>query len=192
MLREDNADLRLTETGRKLGLVDDDRWQAFCEHREEVELLQQQLRDQWARPDNSAGQKLKPKLQKPLNHEYRFSELLKRPELGIDDLLPLMESASHFTFRASEQVEINTKYAGYLQRQQDEINKAAHNEDLPLPLDLDYAQVKGLSNEVLQKLADIRPATVGQAGRISGVTPAAISLLLVHLKKISHPQSRSA
>jgi tRNA uridine 5-carboxymethylaminomethyl modification enzyme len=118
--------------------------------------------------------------------------MLRRPEIGIGNLMPLLGQDVDFSERVQEQVEINTKYAGYLSRQQDEINKALKHETTELPQDLDYTQVTGLSNEVRQKLEDIRPATIGQAGRISGVTPAAISLLLVHLKRIQAPAQKTA
>jgi tRNA uridine 5-carboxymethylaminomethyl modification enzyme len=131
-------------------------------------------------------------LPKPITHEYRLSEMLKRPEIGIGDVAPHIKPASTFSERVLEQAEINTKYAGYLSRQQDEINKALKHESTELPLDLDYAEVKGLSNEVRQKLQESRPATIGQAGRISGVTPAAISLLLVHLKRLPASVQKSA
>ncbi len=191
MLREDNADLRLTEAGRKLGLVDDQRWAAFNEYREQIELLKQTLNTNWVRPGIPAEKILNPLLGNPLNREYRFTEMLKRPEISIDDLIPLLDQDVIFADRVKEQVEINAKYSGYLSRQQDEINKALKHESTELPVELDYAEVKGLSNEVRQKLQEARPATIGQAGRISGVTPAAISLLLVHLKRHT-PAQKSA
>ncbi len=183
MLREDNADLRLTETGHRLGLVDEKRWTAFNEYREQLELLNQSLKDNWVRPGQPSEEALKPLLEKPVAREYRLSEMLKRPEIGINNLMPLLDTDMTFDARVQEQVEINSKYSGYLSRQQDEINKALKHESTELPVELDYKLVKGLSNEVRQKLQDVRPATIGQAGRISGVTPAAISLLLVHLKR---------
>ncbi|MDJ0832170.1 MAG: tRNA uridine-5-carboxymethylaminomethyl(34) synthesis enzyme MnmG [Gammaproteobacteria bacterium] len=192
MLREDNADLRLTEIGHDLGLVDEARWAAFNDYREQLERLQQSLRDSWVRPDSEAQKQLEPLLQNPVNREYRLAEMLKRPEISISHLLPLLDDPQQFSERAREQVEINSKYAGYLSRQQEEINKALKHETTRLPLDMDYAQVKGLSNEVRSKLQDIRPETIGQAGRISGVTPAAISLLLVHLKRQSLVDKKSA
>ena len=132
------------------------------------------------------------RLDRPLRHEHRLSELLKRPQIGIEDLMPLLPDAGDYPERVREQAEIDGKYAGYLSRQQDEIDKARRHEETELPPDLDYDAVKGLSNEVRQKLADIRPATLGQASRISGVTPAAISLLLVHLKRLQAPRRKSA
>ena len=198
LLREDNADLRLTETGRRMGLVDESRWRAFNDYRNRLEHLEQALRDIWVRPGQPAATALEHRLDKPLNREYRLSEMLRRPELGITDLMPLLDGDSAaYPPRVQEQVEINTKYSGYLSRQQDEINRHLKHEQTALPVDLNYAEVRGLSNEVRQKLADVRPATIGQAGRISGVTPAAISLLLVHLKRgqtvsTSSPDAKSA
>lgn len=191
MLREDNADLRLTETGHQIGLVDEQRWAAFNIYREQLELLNQSLKDTWVRPGLPAEKSLNPLLGNPINREYRFSDMLKRPEIGIDHLMPFVEQHEIFDDRVREQVEINTKYSGYLSRQQDEINKALKHESTHLPQEMDYAMVKGLSNEVRQKLQDVRPATIGQAGRISGVTPAAISLLLVHLKR-QVPEQKTA
>ncbi len=192
LLREDNADLRLTERGRKIGLVDDARWQAFEAYREQLERLNQALRAQWLRPDTPAAAALADKLQSPLAREQRFDEALKRPEIGIDDLLAQLDANGDFAPRVREQAEINAKYAGYLARQQHEIDKAGAQEATPLPDELDYAEVRGLSNEVRQKLAALRPATIGQASRISGVTPAAISLLLVHLKRHRYRVQKSA
>ena len=191
-LREDNADLRLTEIGRSIGLVDDIRWQAFEIYRERLEILKQQLRDNWIRPDTDTASKIEPLLQNPVSREYRFSELLKRPEINIQHLMPLIDSSTEFDSRVQEQAEINGKYAGYLSRQQDEIDRASAHEQTELPETLDYSEVRGLSSEVCQKLEDHRPATIGQAGRISGVTPAAISLLLVFLKRRAEPVKKSA
>ena len=183
MLREDNADLRLTERGRELGLVEDERWQAFEEYREQLARLEQRLRDQWLRPNTEVADAIQPRLQNSLTREYRFDEVLKRPELGIDDLMPFVDGDDTWSDAVCAQAEVRIKYAGYLDRQQQEIEKAGRHENTRLPEALDYAEVRGLSNEVSQKLAQHRPATIGQASRISGVTPAAISLLLVHLKR---------
>jgi tRNA uridine 5-carboxymethylaminomethyl modification enzyme len=191
MLREDNADLRLTETGRRVGLVDEPQWRVFNQHREQLERVNQLLHDSWVRPGDAAERHLSGLLPNPVSREYRLSEMLKRPEVSMSDLKPLL-GAEEYSPRALEQAEIHHKYAGYLSRQQDEIDKAQRHETAELPVDLDYASVKGLSNEVRQKLADTRPATIGQASRISGVTPAAISLLLVHLKRINAPDRKSA
>ncbi|CAM4041875.1 tRNA uridine-5-carboxymethylaminomethyl(34) synthesis enzyme MnmG [Shewanella aquimarina] len=184
LLREDNADLRLTEKGRELGLVDDDRWAKFNAKRESIELELQRLRSQWIHPNSPLVDALNPHLKTPITREATFEELLRRPELDYPKLMsvegfgPAIEDQ-----RAAEQVQIQVKYSGYIQRQQDEIDKAIRHEKTGLPQDLDYQEVPGLSNEVIAKLNDHKPDTVGQASRISGVTPAAISILLVHLKK---------
>jgi tRNA uridine 5-carboxymethylaminomethyl modification enzyme len=183
MLREDNADLRLTEIGRTMGLVDDARWRAFEQYREQLERLNQQLLNHWVRPDSQQAADLASTLKSPLTREYRLSEMLKRPEIQIDQLMPCIDKPEQFPERVRQQAEVNGKYAGYLSRQQQEIDKAVKHEQTLLPESIDYSQVRGLSNEVCQKLEDHRPATIGQAGRISGLTPAAISLLLVHLKR---------
>jgi tRNA uridine 5-carboxymethylaminomethyl modification enzyme len=183
MLREDNADLRLTELGRGLGLVEDARWRAFEDYRERLLRLDQCLQDQWVRPGTGVALELQPKLQNPLTREYRFAEILKRPELDIEDLMPFIDAAHDYPAAVRAQAEVKVKYAGYLDRQQQEIDKASRHEQTRLPDTLDYDAVRGLSNEVCQKLVQHRPSTIGQAGRISGVTPAAISLLLVHLKR---------
>ncbi|QYJ90033.1 tRNA uridine-5-carboxymethylaminomethyl(34) synthesis enzyme MnmG [Shewanella halotolerans] len=184
LLREDNADLRLTEKGRELGLVDDDRWAKFNAKREAIELELQRLRSQWIHPNSPLVDALNPHLKTPITREATFEELLRRPELDYPKLMsvegfgPAIEDQ-----RAAEQVQIQVKYSGYIQRQQDEIDKAIRHEKTGLPQDLDYQEVPGLSNEVIAKLNDHKPDTVGQASRISGITPAAISILLVHLKK---------
>ena len=182
-LREDNADLRLTEKGRALGLVDDDRWRAFETYREQVERLSRQLHEHWVRPETPAAQRLEPALQNPVTREYRFDEILKRPEIDIEQLIPLIDGADSYAREVREQAEVAVKYSGYLARQQQEIDKASQHEQTRLPESIDYAEVRGLSNEACQKLQQHRPATIGQASRISGITPATISLLLVHLKR---------
>ncbi|GIU02114.1 tRNA uridine-5-carboxymethylaminomethyl(34) synthesis enzyme MnmG [Shewanella algidipiscicola] len=184
LLREDNADLRLTEKGRELGLVDDNRWAKFNAKREAIELELQRLRSQWIHPNSPLVDALNPHLNTPITREATFEDLLRRPELDYPKLMsiegfgPAIEDQ-----RAAEQVQIQVKYSGYIQRQQDEIDKAIRHEKTRLPLELDYQEVPGLSNEVIAKLNDHKPETVGQASRISGITPAAISILLVHLKK---------
>ena len=192
MLREDNADLRLTELGRELGLVEDARWRAFEQYREQLESLNQALRDQWVRPATAAAEALAKVLQNPVTREYRIAEILKRPEIEIGDVMPFVAGADSYPQNVREQVEVNAKYAGYLARQQQEIDKASRHEQTELPETLDYTEVRGLSNEVSQKLAQHRPATIGQASRISGITPAAISLLLVHLKRHQYQVQKSA
>ncbi|MCL1090251.1 tRNA uridine-5-carboxymethylaminomethyl(34) synthesis enzyme MnmG [Shewanella profunda] len=184
LLREDNADIRLTTKGRELGLVDDTRWAAFSEKLESIELELQRLRAQWVHPNSPLIHALNPHLNTPISREASFEELLRRPEMDYSKLMqiegfgPGLEDP-----QAAEQVQIQVKYSGYIQRQQEEINKAVRNENTGLPLHLDYKEVPGLSNEVIAKLNNHKPETIGQASRISGVTPAAISILLVHLKK---------
>jgi tRNA uridine 5-carboxymethylaminomethyl modification enzyme len=191
MLREDNADLRLTRRGRDLGLVKDPQWKAFEQYQEDLERTRQSLRDQWVRPNSPESISLAPLLENPLSRESRFEEMLKRPEIGIADLVGFM-GLDNISERALEQAEISAKYSGYLSRQQLEIDKASQAEKTRLPDSLEYSEVRGLSNEVCQKLGDHRPATIGQAGRISGITPAAISLLLVHLKRQQSPVAKKS
>lgn len=184
LLREDNADLRLTEKGRELGLVDDFRWQKFSEKRESIELEQQRLRSQWVHVNSPQVAELNEVLSAPLTREASLEDLLRRPEIEYDTLMKVDGFGPGLADPlAAEQVQIQVKYAGYIQRQQDEIAKAERNENTRLPLDLDYSEVPGLSNEVTAKLNAHKPETIGQASRISGVTPAAVSILLVHLKK---------
>jgi tRNA uridine 5-carboxymethylaminomethyl modification enzyme len=182
LLREDNADLRLTEQGRALGLVDDVRWARFCTKREAIERETQRLRSSWVQPGSQAAQTLAPRLEQPLTREYSLLDLLKRPELGYADVAALVGEALDDS-EVAEQVEIRVKYAGYIDRQAEEIARLRRHETTALPADLDYAQVAGLSIEVRQKLEAARPDTLGRAARVPGVTPAAISLLLIHLKK---------
>ncbi len=184
MLREDNADLRLTEAGRQLGLVDDARWTRFCEKTERIELDRQRLRDIWVHPRTQDIEQVNQLLKSPLSREASGEELLRRPEMTYDILATLpMFSPGINDVQAAEQVEIQVKYEGYITRQQEEIDRQLRNENTQLPLDIDYQQVSGLSNEVIAKLNDHKPGSIGQASRISGVTPAAISILLVWLKK---------
>ncbi len=182
-LREDNADMRLTETGRRLGLVDDTRWQAFEEKREKIAREIERLKSTWVNPrmlDKAEAERV---LGKEIEREYSLYDLLRRPEVSYASLttLPGMHAADGA--EVAEQVEILAKYHGYIERQRDEIARQEGQETTPLPPDLDYSAVRGLSIEVRQKLSQHKPQTVGQAARISGVTPAAISLLLVHLKR---------
>jgi tRNA uridine 5-carboxymethylaminomethyl modification enzyme len=184
LLREDNADLRLTPKGRELGLVDDARWAAFETKREAIELEQQRLRDTWLRPVQLTEEDSTRVFNGPLAREYRLAELLRRPEVTYATLTSLAAAGPGVADAiVAEQVEIQAKYAGYIDRQHEEIERQLRHEETQLPDDLDYQAVAGLSNEVRQKLAKQRPVTVGQAARIPGITPAAISLLLVHLKK---------
>jgi len=184
LLREDNADIRLTEKGRSLGLVDDLRWQRFNEKMENVETERQRLRSTWLQKDHPAVAQVNELLKTPLSRENSLEDLVRRPEVRYDDLMsieglgPVMADK-----QAAEQIEIQIKYAGYIDRQLDEIAKKKRHENTLIPLDFDFTQISGLSNEVVAKLSDARPETIGKASRISGITPAAISLLLVYLKK---------
>jgi tRNA uridine 5-carboxymethylaminomethyl modification enzyme len=198
-LREDNADLRLTEAGRTLGLVDDARWAAFCRKRDAVSRETQRLKSTWVNPSTLTDADATRWLGKPIEHEYNLADLLRRPELDFDAVsrigaLAAPDAAvSRETLRAElgelladavvEQVQIGIKYAGYIDQQNDAVQRSVGFDGLKLPGDLDYAQVTALSFEARQTLAKHRPGTLGQASRISGITPAAISLLLVHLKK---------
>ena len=201
-LREDNADSRLTETGRQLGLVDDRRWDAFCRKRDAVSRETERLNGLWVSPKNLSAGEAQRVLGKAIEHEYSLADLLRRPGISHADLMSLeggryaeMAAAPTVSRETSlqdetllgatviEQVEIAAKYSGYIDRQKDEVDRAAHFEHLCLPASLDYLQVAALSYEVRQQLAQHRPQTLGQASRMSGVTPAAISLLLIHLKK---------
>ena len=184
LLREDNADLRLTEKGRELGLVDDQRWAAFNEKLEVMEQETQRIRSTWIHKDHPAQDAVNALLKSPMTREASLEELIRRPEINYRDLTAIEGLASESdNQQALEQVAIQTKYAGYIARQQDEIAKQLRHEQTILPAEFDYSQVSGLSNEVVAKLSEARPDTIGQASRISGITPAAISLLLVYLKK---------
>jgi tRNA uridine 5-carboxymethylaminomethyl modification enzyme len=205
-LREDNADARLTEAGRKLCLVDDVRWDAFCRKRDAVSRETERLRSLWVGPKNLTPADSERVFGKPLEHEYSLADLLRRPDVSYAKLMTLVdglyaspelgaavptEAAGHgpegasFVSTVLEQVEISAKYSGYINRQRDEVARAAYFENLRLPLDLDYMQVSALSIEARQKLNRHKPETLGQASRISGITPASVSLLLIHLKKNS-------
>ncbi|CAM7540274.1 tRNA uridine-5-carboxymethylaminomethyl(34) synthesis enzyme MnmG [Morganella morganii] len=184
MLREDNADTRLTETGRKLGLVDDARWAHFSEKMELIEKERQRLRDIRVHPQSESVKEINAILNTPLSKEATGEDLLRRPEMDYNRLMTLSDFAPGVNSpAAAQQVEIQVKYEGYISRQQDEIQRQLRNENATLPVDLDYKQVSGLSNEVVAKLNDHKPTSIGQASRISGITPAAISILLVWLKK---------
>jgi len=185
LLREDNADLRLTPKGRELGLVDDERWRAFETKRAAVSDLQESLKRKWIRPETEQAALAEQYWGKPLLKEASLIELLRRPEVDVKRLLFFLEEGGTVSEAVGEQVEIQTKYAGYIVRQQNEIEKASRYDHLRLPEALDYKGVPGLSNEVSEKLKSQRPETLGQASRIPGITPAAISLLLIYLKKKS-------
>jgi len=182
ILREDNADLRLTEKGRELGLVDDARWAAFSAKRESIEREEQRLKSTWVQPNTAMGQAIVDKFGTPLSHEYNLLNLLTRPEIDYAGLVEVT-GGGEIDPQVAEQVEIKTKYAGYIDRQQEEIARLRASEDTRLPEDIDYAGISGLSKEIQGKLSQARPETLGQASRVPGVTPAAISLLLIHLKK---------
>ncbi|HDU8604183.1 TPA: tRNA uridine-5-carboxymethylaminomethyl(34) synthesis enzyme MnmG [Morganella morganii] len=184
MLREDNADARLTETGRELGLVDDARWAHFSEKMELIEKERQRLRDIRVHPQSESVKEINAILNTHLSKEATGEDLLRRPEMDYNRLMTLSDFAPGVNSpAAAQQVEIQVKYEGYISRQQDEIQRQLRNENATLPVDLDYKQVSGLSNEVVAKLNDHKPTSIGQASRISGITPAAISILLVWLKK---------
>lgn len=186
ILREDNADLRLSEMAHSMGLLSEHQWQTFCKKQEAIEQEQQRLKNLWITPTSTAGLALEAALLKPLSKESRALDLLKRPEMDYAKLTQVKEiGPGVMDAKVAEQVEIQVKYEGYLIRQKEEIEKARRHEDKKIPTSISYDQVKGLSNEARQKLTDHLPATLGQAGRISGITPAAISLLMVHIKKTS-------
>lgn len=187
-LREDNADLRLTEQGRDLGLVDDARWARFAAKRDEIERESARMRNSFVHPNTPQAAALAVRIKKPLSREYSLAELLKRPELCYHDVAGLTGDPS-VDLQAAEQVEIQAKYAGYIDRQREDIDRLRRNENTPLPADLNYDKVDGLSNEVKQKLSDARPDTLARAGRLPGITPAAVALLLIHLKKRGALQS---
>lgn len=184
LLREDNADIRLTEKGRELGLVCDQRWARFNEKMENIEQERQRLRSTWVHKDHPSLDELNPLLKTPISREASLEDILRRPETRYEDVIsiegfgPSLEDT-----QAAEQVEIQIKYQGYIDRQMDEIEKKKRHENTLIPVDFDYSQISGLSNEVVAKLTDAKPETLGKASRISGITPAAISLLIVYLKK---------
>jgi len=193
MLREDNADLRLTETGRNLGLVDDARWAAFNRKRDAIAQERERLRSTWVNPQSVPAQAAQRLLGQPIEREYSLADLLRRPNVSYHPLLELTKSYKAVDDpMVAEQVEIQAKYEGYIARQRDEVERRAAQDSLRLPLDFDYAAVRGLAVEARQQLARLRPETIGQAARISGITPAAISLLLVHLKRIGASGPRRA
>lgn len=185
LLREDNADIRLTPKGRELGLVDDVRWKFFEDKLDIIEKEKQRLKDTWIGPGNAIANKLNTILKTPISKEQSLLEILRRPEVTFENMMKTAELEPIATNeQASSQVEIQVKYEGYIDHQQDEIDKQKKNENTYLPLDFDYNQIPGLSKEVIFKLNDFKPETIGKASRISGITPAAISILLVHLKKL--------
>jgi tRNA uridine 5-carboxymethylaminomethyl modification enzyme len=183
-LREDNADLRLTAIGRELGLVDDRRWDSFNRKCDAVAREAERLKSTWVNPRQLPEADALRVLGQPMEREYRLFDLLRRPQVSYASLLSLPGAGEGVAAaEVIEQVEIQAKYQGYIERQQEEIDKSLAHESLPVPSDIDYGEVRGLSFEVRQKLEQARPQTLGQASRVQGVTPAAISLLLVHLKR---------
>lgn len=189
LLREDNADTRLTDIARNFGLIDDERWSVFNKKRDAIALEEQRLKTSWVQAKSPEAELLAPKLKSPLTREYNLYELLKRPELNFNDLKAikntdkLAELDETLQEQVQEQVEISAKYSGYIDRQTEEIARLQQHELTPLPETMDYNLVDGLSNEVKQKLSEQRPQNLGRASRIPGVTPAAVSLLLIYLKK---------
>jgi tRNA uridine 5-carboxymethylaminomethyl modification enzyme len=182
MLREDNADLRLTEIGRELNLVDDARWESFSTKREAIAQEQQRLATTFVHPDTAEAAQLAEKIGQNVTREYSLLDLIKRPELTYADVAALKGEATNDP-AVAEQVEIQIKYAGYIDRQADDIDRLKRYENIALPIDLDYTMVQSLSNEVRAKLIEARPETLGRASRVPGVTAAAVSLLLIYLKK---------
>ena len=191
ILREDNADLRLTETGRKLGLVDDERWQKFSDKCEGITKERSRLESTRIHPNTEAGERANGYLKQPMTRDQSLAELLRRPEIVYDHIAEISAGRAEDP-NVADQVEIEIKYEGYISRQADEIERLRKNENTALPLDLDYDVIGGLSNEIKQKLKDVRPETVAQASRIQGVTPAAVSQILVHLKKRDLLKKQSA
>jgi tRNA uridine 5-carboxymethylaminomethyl modification enzyme len=199
-LREDNADLRLTEIGRKLGLVDDARWDVFSRKRDAIAQEIERLKSTWVNPRLMPAEVAEPLLGKAIEREYSLTDLLKRPNVGYADLMSVkLPDGSLLAGPGladdevlAEQIEIQTKYAGYITRQQDEVRKHVEHEQQAIPADIDYDAVTSLSFEVRQKLKTHKPETIGQASRISGVTPAAISLLLIHLKRLHYGSRKQA
>ena len=183
ILREDNADIRLTEKAHEMGLISDEHWRSYSDKRDSIINEQQRLESLNIHPDAEQGKQFSARLEKPLTRNYKAAELLRRPEIDYASLVEIIGEGDGVSEKVAEQVEIQAKYSGYLERQQDEIEKARRHEQTVIPNVIDYSKVRGLSAEVQQKLTDHRPETIGQAGRIPGVTPAAISLLMVHLKK---------
>ncbi|WP_203299196.1 tRNA uridine-5-carboxymethylaminomethyl(34) synthesis enzyme MnmG [Marinobacter sediminum] len=191
ILREDNADLRLTETGRELGLVDDHRWQVFNDKREGITQERRRLETTRIHPNTDAGERANGFLKQPMTRDQSLAELLRRPEIAYSHIADIGADSADDP-NVADQVEIEIKYEGYISRQADEIERLRRNENTELPVDLDYDVIGGLSNEIKQKLKEVRPETVAQASRVQGVTPAAVSQILVHLKKRDLLRKQSA
>ena len=185
LLREDNADIRLTPKGRELGLISDERWTFFNNKIEQIEKEKERLRNTWIGPGNVIANKLNSILKSPISKEQNLEEIMRRPEINFNNLFEISELEPIAKLeQAQKQVEIQIKYDGYINHQNDEINKHQKNENTYLPLNFDYNNIPGLSKEVVMKLNDFKPETIGKASRISGITPASISILLVHLKRL--------
>jgi len=191
ILREDNADLRLTDSGRELGLVDDERWSKFNIKRDAIGTERSRLEGTRVHPNTAAGERANQYLKQPLGRDHTLAELLRRPEIVYAHIADIAEYRADDAIVA-DQVEIEIKYEGYISRQADEIERLRKNENTALPVDLDYGIIGGLSNEIKQKLGAVRPETVAQASRVQGVTPAAISQILVHMKKRELLRKQSA
>lgn len=185
LLREDNADERLTEKGRKLGLVDDERWRHFSDKREAIARENERMASTWVQPGSAEALALEEHIEKPLTHEYNLADLIKRPELDYQKITTVCDDSDAPVVdpQVAQQIEIMAKYSGYIDRQRDDIERLRRHENTLIPDDFDYSEVKGLSNEVKQKLDEARPTTIARAARTQGVTPAAVSLLLIYLKK---------
>lgn len=196
LLREDNADLRLTEAGRQMGLIDDAHWDAFCRKQEGIERELKRMKTVWVQPDSDKASVINPLLEKPLSREYSLADLLARPELTYKRLQAALAATStpmdDIDAQVAEQVEIQLKYQGYINRQKDDIEKLKRQENTALPADFDYQQMDGLSNELKQKLLAAKPDSIARAARIPGMTPAAVSLLLIHLKKYQAVRGRKS
>ncbi|ALO47681.1 tRNA uridine-5-carboxymethylaminomethyl(34) synthesis enzyme MnmG [Pseudohongiella spirulinae] len=196
LLREDNADLRLTEAGRQMGLIDDSHWEAFCRKQEGINGELKRLKSVWVQPDSEKAAAINPLLEKPLSREYSLADLLARPELTYsrlqEALSPTGTPMDDIDAQVAEQVEIQLKYQGYINRQKDDIEKLKRQENTALPEDFDYQKMDGLSNELKQKLLAARPDSIARASRIPGMTPAAVSLLLIHLKKYQAARGRKS
>ena len=195
-LREDNADLRLTEIGRKLGLVDDERWQFFCDKKDRIEQQMTRLQRRWIQPQGEVAERINTLLDKPISREYSLADLLARPGVETNSLMAaageeINQAADSLAAQANQQVEIQIKYQGYINRQSEEIERSKKQENTVLPVDFDYQQMQGLSNELRQKLIEAKPENIGRASRIPGMTPAAISLLFIYLKKHQAPSRKA-
>ena len=196
LLREDNADLRLTEAGRQMGLINDAHWDAFCRKQEGIENELKRMKTVWVQPDSDKARAINPLLEKPLSREYSLADLLARPELTYNRLQEALATTStpmqDIDAQVAEQVEIQLKYQGYINRQKDDIEKLKRQENTALPEDFDYQQMEGLSNELKQKLLAAKPDSIARAARIPGMTPAAVSLLLIYLKKYQAVRGRKS